>query len=82
LRVVGKRNDTSNWCACIGASRKHRIDLFAESIEPDSLICSPNADEPDPSPDECVVPVTGPEKDRWALAEIIEALPLRTPVHS
>jgi hypothetical protein len=63
-----------NWCACIGASRKHRIDVFAESIEPDSLICSPNADEPDPSADECVVRATGPEKDQWALlGEIIEA---------
>jgi hypothetical protein len=52
LRVVGNRG---NWCACIGARRKHRIDLFAESIEPDPLICSPNADGPDASPDECVV---------------------------
>ena len=35
---------------CIGARRKHRIDLFAESAEPNPLICSPNADWPDPSP--------------------------------
>jgi hypothetical protein len=42
LRVVGKRSDRG-WCACIGARRKHRNDLFAESVEPDPLICSPNA---------------------------------------
>jgi hypothetical protein len=67
LRVVGKRSDRGNWCACIGARRKHRIDLFAESIEPDPLICSPNADGPDPSPDECFVCATGPSRidGRW-----------------
>jgi hypothetical protein len=35
LRVVVKRSDRRNWCACIGARRKQRIDLFAESVEPD-----------------------------------------------
>jgi len=25
LRVVGKKSDRGNWCACIGARRKHRI---------------------------------------------------------
>ena len=54
----------------------------SEPAESTALICSPNAEEPDPSPDECVVPSTGPEKDRWALAKMIEALALRTPVHS
>jgi hypothetical protein len=34
LRVVGKRSDRGNWRACIGAPRKHRIDLFAESVGP------------------------------------------------
>ena len=53
LTGVGNRSDRGNWCACIGARRKHRIDLFAESIEPDRE--TPNADGPDPSPDECVV---------------------------
>ena len=43
--LVGKRSDRANWCACIGARPKHRIDLFAEKVEPDPLICSPNANK-------------------------------------
>jgi hypothetical protein len=32
LRVVAKKTDASNWCAWIGARRKHRINHLEKRI--------------------------------------------------